>query len=78
MKNNVSEEKEIVVNKEVGNEGGGGEPVRHEGPLSEGEDRDDYNGDKFVDREAFDGKWAEKGEEGGGSNEATEEANAAS
>lgn len=77
MKNNVSEEKEMVVNKEVGNEGGG-EPVRHEGPLSEGEDRDDYNGDKFVDREAFDGKWAEKGEEGGGSNEATEEASAAS
>ncbi|XP_049822779.1 tetratricopeptide repeat protein 14 homolog isoform X3 [Aethina tumida] len=37
------------------------ENVRHEGPLSEGEDRDDYTGDnKVIDREAFDGKWADK------------------
>lgn len=54
------------VNKYVDNEGEG---VRHEGPLSEGEDRDDYNSnEKFVNREAFGGKWAEKGEgqSGGG------------
>ncbi|XP_065162968.1 tetratricopeptide repeat protein 14 homolog isoform X3 [Atheta coriaria] len=41
-----------------------GGPVKHDGPLSEGEDRDDYSNDKFVDREAYDGKWAE---DGGGS-----------
>lgn len=51
------------INKYIDNDG---EPVRHEGPLSEGEDRDDYSGEKFVDREAFDGKWAEKGEGGDG------------
>lgn len=30
--------------------------------MSEGEDRDDYTtaNEKYVDREAFDGKWAEK------------------
>lgn len=74
MKKNVNEEKDFVP-KEVANEGG--EPVRHEGPLSEGEDRDDYNGEKYVDREAFDGKWAEK-EEGSGNHEAPEEASVAS
>lgn len=83
----VNEEKE-KINKYLDN----GEPVRHEGPLSEGEDRDDYNAgggggggasggggggsssaamggsgggggssnEKFVDRQTFDGKWAEK------------------
>lgn len=44
---------------------GEGEQIRHEGPLSEGEDRDDYTAnEKFVDREAFDGKWAENKGEG--------------
>lgn len=52
----VNEEKE-KINKYLDN---GDEPVRHEGPLSEGEDRDDYSSDKFVDRQSFDGKWAEK------------------
>lgn len=51
------------INKYIDNDG---QPIRHEGPLSEGEDRDDYSGEKFVDREAFDGKWAEKGEGGDG------------
>lgn len=52
------------INKYIDNDG---EPVRHEGPLSEGEDRDDYNSsEKFVDREAFDGKWAEKGGDAAG------------
>lgn len=48
---------------------GEGESVRHEGPLSEGEDRDDYTSTdtkKLVDRDSFAGKWAEK-EEGGSS-----------
>lgn len=49
------------INKYIDNDG---EPIRHEGPLSEGEDRDDYAAEKFVNREAFDGKWAEKGEAG--------------
>lgn len=51
----VNEEKE-KINKYIDN----GEPVRHEGPLSEGEDRDDYSSDKFVDRQSYEGKWAEK------------------
>lgn len=51
------------INKYLDNDG---EPIRHEGPLSEGEDRDDYSNEKYVDREAFDGKWAEKDEGGGG------------
>lgn len=56
----VNEEKD-KINKYLDD----GQPVRHDGPLSEGEDRDDYtNSDKFVDRGAYDGKWAEKGEEG--------------
>jgi len=54
----VNEEKE-KINKYLDN-GEGEEQVRHEGPLSEGEDRDDYSSDKFVDRQSFDGKWAEK------------------
>lgn len=53
------------INKYIDNDG---EPVRHEGPLSEGEDRDDYSSEKYVDREAYDGKWAEK--EGGGGGDA--------
>lgn len=57
------------INKYIDNDG---EPVRHEGPLSEGEDRDDYNSsEKFVDREAFDGKWAEKGDAGAGGDAST-------
>ncbi|XP_076253958.1 uncharacterized protein LOC143192473 isoform X4 [Rhynchophorus ferrugineus] len=39
------------------------QPIRHDGPLSEGEDRDDYtNNDnsKVIDRDAFAGKWADK------------------
>ena len=36
-----------------------GENVKHEGPLSEGEDRDDYG-----DRENYEGKWGDK--DGGG------------
>lgn len=56
----VTNEKE-KINKYGDNDS---EQVRHEGPLSEGEDRDDYTADKLIDREAFDGKWAEK--EGGG------------
>ncbi|KAG5883059.1 hypothetical protein JTB14_010447 [Gonioctena quinquepunctata] len=47
----------------------GDAPVRHEGPLSEGEDRDDYTTTdtaKLIDRDTFAGKWAEKGEEKGG------------
>lgn len=63
----TTEEKD-KINKYGDNEG---EQIRHEGPLSEGEDRDDYTGEKFVDREAFDGKWAEKGE-GNENNEASE------
>lgn len=58
-------EQKDKVNKYA--EGGEGE-VRHEGPLSEGEDRDDYtSNDKFVNREAFGGKWADK-EDGGQEN----------
>lgn len=57
----VNEEKE-KINKYLDN---GEDQVRHEGPLSEGEDRDDYSSDKFVDRQSFDGKWAEKEAEGG-------------
>lgn len=48
---------------------GDGESVRHEGPLSEGEDRDDYTSTdtkKLIDRDSFAGKWAEKEESGGG------------
>ncbi|XP_060536553.1 tetratricopeptide repeat protein 14 homolog isoform X2 [Cylas formicarius] len=40
-----------------------GQPVRHDGPLSEGEDRDDYNTNndgKVVDKDTFAGKWADK------------------
>ncbi|XP_063914100.1 uncharacterized protein DDB_G0284459 isoform X2 [Zophobas morio] len=60
-----SVEQKDKVNKYA--EGGEGE-VRHEGPLSEGEDRDDYtSNDKFVNREAFGGKWADK-EDGGQEN----------
>jgi len=59
----VQEEKE-KVNKYLDNEST--EPIRHEGPLSEGEDRDDYSSEKYVDREAYDGKWADKDEGGGG------------
>ncbi|EFA03920.2 tetratricopeptide repeat protein 14 homolog isoform X2 [Tribolium castaneum] len=63
MKKAANAEKDNKVNKYADNEG---EQIRHEGPLSEGEDRDDYtSNEKFVDREAFGGKWAEK-EEGGG------------
>lgn len=60
--------KKVVAEKEKINKyiDGEGEPVRHEGPLSEGEDRDDYTSDKYVDREAYDGKWAENEEGGGG------------
>lgn len=58
----VNEEKE-KINKYLDN--GEGE-VRHEGPLSEGEDRDDYSSDKFVDRQSYDGKWAEKESAEGG------------
>ncbi|CAH1105868.1 unnamed protein product [Psylliodes chrysocephalus] len=42
----------------------GDAPVRHEGPLSEGEDRDDYistDTSKLIDRE-IGGKWADKEE----------------
>lgn len=52
----VNAEKE-KINKYLDNDG---EPIRHEGPLSEGEDRDDYTGEKYVDRESYDGKWGEK------------------
>ncbi|KAJ3634116.1 hypothetical protein MTP99_011023 [Tenebrio molitor] len=66
---NVDKDK---VNKYMDNDG---EPIRHEGPLSEGEDRDDYTtGEKFVDREAFGGKWTEKedgGPDNGGDGEAS-------
>lgn len=65
-KKTAGSDKDIKVNKYTDSEG---QPIRHEGPLSEGEDRDDYtNNEKFVDREAFDGKWAEKGgnDAGGG------------
>lgn len=34
--------------------------------MSEGEDRDDYTSEKYVDREAYDGKWAEKNDGGAG------------
>lgn len=63
---------ESPVKDKVTKYGENEEAVRHEGPLSEGEDRDDYtnNENKFVDREAFDGKWAEKG--GGGDNNKNE------
>ncbi|KAF5306630.1 hypothetical protein FQA39_LY08819 [Lamprigera yunnana] len=46
------------INKYLDNDG---EPIRHEGPLSEGEDRDDYTTEKYGDRESYDGKWGEKG-----------------
>ncbi|XP_030758470.1 tetratricopeptide repeat protein 14 homolog isoform X2 [Sitophilus oryzae] len=39
------------------------QPVKHDGPLSEGEDRDDYtnnDSNKVIDRDAFAGKWADK------------------
>lgn len=52
------------INKYLDNDG---EPIRHEGPLSEGEDRDDYSTEKYVDRESYDGKWGEKG--GGDNND---------
>lgn len=53
------------INKYADNEA---EVIRHEGPLSEGEDRDDYisNDNKLIDRDSFAGKWAEKHENGGG------------
>jgi len=58
----VNAEKE-KINKYLDNDG---EPIRHEGPLSEGEDRDDYTSEnKYVDREAYDGKWGDKGSVGG-------------
>lgn len=68
----VNNEKD-KINKYLNNDGNN---VKHEGPLSEGEDRDDYTttanapgtSDKLIDREAFDGKWAEKKEDGGGDN----------
>lgn len=61
------------INKYLNNDGTN---VKHEGPLSEGEDRDDYTtttsapgtSDKLIDREAFDGKWAEKKDEVGNGN----------
>nr|CAH7740976.1 unnamed protein product [Callosobruchus chinensis] len=59
-----SSEKE-KINKYSGD--GQPEVVRHEGPLSEGEDRDDYNtgnDSKLIDRDAFAGKWADKEESG--------------
>ncbi|XP_031344826.1 tetratricopeptide repeat protein 14-like isoform X3 [Photinus pyralis] len=49
------------INKYLDNDG---EPIRHEGPLSEGEDRDDYSTEKYVDRDSYDGKWGEKGGDG--------------
>ncbi|KAK9738006.1 Tetratricopeptide repeat [Popillia japonica] len=61
-----SHDEKEKVNKYIDNDG---EPIRHEGPLSEGEDRDDYTSEKYVDREAYDGKWAEKDEGGGGDNQ---------
>lgn len=55
----VNEEKD-KINKYLDN--GDEIEVKHDGPLSEGEDRDDYSSDKFVDRQSYDGKWAEKEE----------------
>ncbi|KAF5273610.1 hypothetical protein FQR65_LT04609 [Abscondita terminalis] len=46
------------INKYLDNDG---EPIRHEGPLSEGEDRDDYTTEKYAERESYEGKWGEKG-----------------
>lgn len=48
---------------------GENEPIRHEGPLSEGEDRDDYTNEKLIDRDEFAGKWAEKDDCGESSKE---------
>ncbi|CAH0557876.1 unnamed protein product [Brassicogethes aeneus] len=76
-KHHSSADKESKVNKYTDGE----QPVRHEGPLSEGEDRDDYTGGgggagggggggggdgKGVD--SYAGKWADKeeGSAGGG------------
>lgn len=55
------------INKYADNDG---EVIRHEGPLSEGEDRDDYisNDNKLIDRDSFAGKWAEKDDNSGGNN----------
>lgn len=78
MRKSVNEEKDVVSKQQVENNGNAEPPVRHEGPLSEGEDRDDYSGEKFVDREAFDGKWAEKEGESGGNAEAPDGASVAS
>lgn len=72
MKKQNAEQQKDKVNKYADGEG---EQIRHEGPLSEGEDRDDYtNNEKFVDREAFGGKWADK-EEGGQDNTGEGEGN---
>ncbi|KAJ8917051.1 hypothetical protein NQ315_012970 [Exocentrus adspersus] len=54
---------------------GESESIRHEGPLSEGEDRDDYANDKLINRDEFAGKWAEKGEHSEKVKEASGEAN---
>ncbi|XP_056648965.1 tetratricopeptide repeat protein 14 homolog isoform X1 [Diorhabda sublineata] len=54
----------------------GDAPVRHEGPLSEGEDRDDYistDTNKLIDRE-MGGKWADKDTENSAVEEVKEEA----
>lgn len=48
---------------------GESESIRHEGPLSEGEDRDDYTNEKLIDRDEFAGKWAEKDDCGESSKE---------
>ncbi|XP_017777148.1 PREDICTED: tetratricopeptide repeat protein 14 isoform X2 [Nicrophorus vespilloides] len=62
------EEKDQKINKYLPNEG---EQIRHDGPLSEGEDRDDYSNEKYVDRDVYDGKWADRDESGGGDNNAS-------
>uniref|UniRef100_V5GI62 Tetratricopeptide repeat protein n=1 Tax=Anoplophora glabripennis TaxID=217634 RepID=V5GI62_ANOGL len=48
---------------------GENQSIRHEGPLSEGEDRDDYTNEKLIDRDEFAGKWAEKDDCGESSKE---------
>lgn len=54
---------------------GENESIRHEGPLSEGEDRDDYTNEKLIDRDEFAGKWAEKDDCGESSKEPSGAAN---
>lgn len=50
--------------------------IRHEGPLSEGEDRDDYtSNDKMVNRDSYDGKWKENDKERNGDKEGGNEEN---